>query len=377
MEDSILPKDILYEISTHISYGSIWKNFIRVCKYTNSLNSKEKVRKLANRTATLMTFLPRNDWNYSNISTISFDYFLKNQEKPWNLTVLSRNTNFPIEYFLETEKNPRQEMIDVIFSRTDMKLSYLEKYPILLQFLPSMILSNNSAIPLEEIIKQPIQLWYWTFLTFRATYKIIKEHPELPWVDLWMVPDYPIEEFLENQDLKHDDLDGHYLSRNKHLTKEIVLSHPCIIWDFNVLITRGIFSIQEVPFKEISPPKYNYSDSDIDYIMKQPNLNWSVLPYALPFKGIKKYHPKLNEQIIVHLLNMNYDSDMFEELISEHTLTSEMIYIIQCNSTVPMDFYFKHPEVKWELIGRHKVCSAPFDVILEHPEIDWEFKHVY
>ena len=94
MEESLVCKDILFEISKHIKDGKTWKSLIFVCKATYEFNTKDKVRKYANHITTLLKFFPDKNWDWYWLSknpSLSFDFVLARPELNWIWSLLSHN----------------------------------------------------------------------------------------------------------------------------------------------------------------------------------------------------------------------------------------------------------------------------------------------
>jgi len=194
------------------------------------------------------------DWNYgiSRNKNITIDFVKNNPDKCWNYYYLLQNLEFKLDF---VEKLIQTINIDwsSLSKHSNLTIEFIEKYidkPLNFTFL-----SKNANITIDFIFKYKNKDWDYIYI-----YKYKK-------IPSWYI-DYKIQNF------NNDYIFFNYLSKNIHLTPDIVEKYETQNWNWEYLINMSHLykhyykQGKKVNFKLLSSNKY----LSLKFIEKNLNL---------------------------------------------------------------------------------------------------------
>ena len=181
-----------------------------------------------------------NSLDYNNVD-IPIDFVLKNLEKPWNMSILSRLPS--------------------------IKLSDIIRYPAINWNWESI--SDNPSITMEDVNNNLELNWHWYELSKNSsiTMENITDNPQHPWD--WRAisfnPNITSEFILANIDKP---LNWNYLSFNENVDMELILTLLDKDWSFPKLISENSFSGSKKRYLEKKEREYKQNIESVKAIQR-------------------------------------------------------------------------------------------------------------
>jgi hypothetical protein len=334
-----------------------------------------------------------NKQKYKYLSTnsnISMEYFLENQDKPWNLyDFVITNKNITAEVGLVIEENLRtfkQDYMDI--NNEDLRngyttngLAYTDTH------LRGLIWDGVSRgnITIEMVLNHIDKPWSWRMISKNENIKMedVLSHPDLPWdwYYLTLNPSITVEDVLRNPDHAWS---WYFVSKKERITLNHILNNPTIPWNFNGFCECLDYNNIEVSIDFVvrnldkpwnMPILSRLPSIRLQDILRYPALNWSWWSVS-ENPSIKMQDVLQNPQLEWHWEMLSRNPSITMEDVSNNLQCNWDWPSMSFNPNITTDFVMNHLDKPWNWDYLSMNENIEMDLILQTLNKPWSFLYL-
>jgi len=277
---------------------------------------------------------------------ITMEYYLKNQDKPWNLyQLLMSNPNVTVDIGLLFESKLKIIKRDFIedFMQSHNGVSSYEYHTDSLFLTENKLIEiiwqgvSGGKVTMDEILQYSNKPWSWRTLSKNSSIKMtdVLNHPDLPWdwMCLSLNPSITIDDVINNSDKPWN---WYFVSKMEGITLEKILENPTLPWRWNAFCDSLDYNNVNVPFEFV-----------LDNLDKPWNMHVLSRHRSITLADILQYP----------LFNWNW------EFISE-------------NPSITMNDVNEHPELSWYWPGVTRNPSITMEDISNNVDKPWDWSYI-